>query len=212
MRLRPYTTKRALAAAFTCALLALAPASCGSSKRTPAAAVTSAPEGAAPGGFVGAQVPPERPHDFTLTDVNRRSVSTREYRGHVVVLAFVGTRCGAPCAVIGDQIRGALDQLSKQVPVLLVSVDPAGDKPAAIARYLAGASLSGRARYLTGSTAALRAAWRPYRVPAPAHGSAAFERFAPVFLLDAQGRARTEYALEQLTPEGLVHDIRALRG
>ena len=128
------------------------------------------------------------------------------------MLAFVGTRCRAPCTIIGDQIRGALEELSRPVPVLLVSVDPASDTPAAIARYFAAVSLTGRARYLTASVAALRAAWRPYRVPAPARGSAPFERFAPVFLLDAHGRARVEYALEQLTPEALVHDIRALGG
>jgi protein SCO1 len=211
MRVASYARKRALAAAFSCALLALPLASCGSSKRTPEAAATPV-EGAANGAFIGAPVPLEGPHDFTLTDSARRSASTREYRGRVLVLAFVGTRCRAPCTIIADQIRGALEELSHPVPVLLVSVDPASDTRAAIARYLAAVSLTGRARYLTGSVAALRAAWRPYRVPAPARGSAAFERFAPVFLLDARGRARVEYPLEALTPEGLVHDIRALGG
>jgi protein SCO1/2 len=208
MRVAPHAAKRALATAFSCALLALLLASCGSSKRTPQAAATAV-EGAT-AGFVGAPVPLEGAHDFTLTDPARRSVSTREYRGRVLVLAFVGTRCRAPCTVIGDQIRGALDELSRAAPVLLVSVDPAHDTPAAVARYLATVSLTGRARYLTGPIAALRAVWRAYRVPGPARGSSPYERFAPVFLLDAQGRTRVEYALEQLTPDALVHDIRAL--
>jgi len=210
--LLPFAFKRVLPAAFSCALLALSLTSCGSSKRTPEAAATAASGAAGGGGFIGASLPLVSPHDFTLTDSARRSASTREYRGHALVLAFVGTRCRAPCTVIGDQIRGALDELSRPPPVLLVSVDPADDTPAAIARYLAKVSLTGRARYLTGSVAALRAAWRPYHVPAPARGSSPYERFAPVFLLDAQGRARVEYPLEQLTPEALVHDVRALGG
>jgi len=169
-------------------------------------------EGSSASGFAGASLPLEAPHDFTLVDESGARVSTSDYRGHVVVLAFVGTRCGAPCIVIGDQVRGALDDLARTVPVLLVSVDPAGDSRAAIARFLARVSLAGRARYLgvTGACAELCAAWRAYRVPAPARGSAIFERFAPVILLDREGRARVEYALEQLTPEGLARDIRTL--
>jgi cytochrome oxidase Cu insertion factor (SCO1/SenC/PrrC family) len=97
------------------------------------------------------------------------------------------------------------------VPVLVVTVDPAADTRAAVARFLARVSLTGRVRYLTGSLAALRAAWLPYRVPAPARGSSAFERFAPVILLDRAGRARVEYALEQLTPEALAHDVGVLQ-
>jgi protein SCO1 len=196
---------RAPAAAVSLALLAFALAACGGSQST-----TGAATGSSPGGLAGAALPPGAPHDFTLVDEGGSRVATSEYRGHVVVLAFVGTRCGAPCTVIGDQVRGALDDLARSVPVLLVTVDPAGDSRAAIARFLASVSLGGRARFLSGSAAALRAAWRPYRVPAPARGAAIFERFAPVILLDREGRARVEYALEELTPEALAHDIRGL--
>jgi protein SCO1/2 len=210
MRIHDRTLGRAFPAGVCAALLLLTAASCGASKSTSAPAATSAAEGAQGSAFVGAALPLEAPHDFTLADELGRSASPREYRGRVVLLAFLGTRCGAPCIVVAEQIRGALDQLSRTVPVLLVSVQPASDSRAAIARFLARVSLAGRARYLTGSLAALRAAWLPYRVRAPVSGGAAFERFAPVILLDRAGRARVEYALEQLTPEALAHDIRAL--
>jgi protein SCO1/2 len=198
--------KSPISVVFSTALLALSAAACGSSKPPHAAAV----EAAAGGRFGGAALPSEAPRDFTLTDEDGREVSSREYRGRVVVLAFAGARCGAPCTVIADQIRGALDQISERVPALIVSVDPGGDDAAAVARFLARASLSGRVRFLTGSPAKLRAVWRAYRVPAPARSSTAFERFAPVLLLDRSGRARVEYGLEQLTPEALAHDIRSL--
>ena len=184
----------------------MALAACGGSRTTTA---TTA-EGSSPSSLVGAPLPLEAPHDFTLVDEAGNAVSTSAYRGRVVVLAFVGTRCGGPCIVIGDQVRGALDELARSIPALLVSVDPAGDSRVSIARFLARVSLAGRVLFLTGSAAALRAAWHPYRVPAPARGGALFERFAPVILLDRDGRARVEYALEQLTPEGLAHDIREL--
>jgi protein SCO1/2 len=196
--------------ALSCALATALIASCGGSPTTPATSSESA--GAPPGasGFAGAALPPEAAHGFTLLDQHGRTANAREYTGHVVVLAFLATHCGAPCVVIAQQIRGALDQLGAPVPVLLVSVDPSGDTRASIARFLAGVSLTGRARYLRGPRVSLEALWRDYHVPAPARGSSAFERFAPVVLLDREGRARVAYALEGLTPESLAHDIRAL--
>jgi cytochrome oxidase Cu insertion factor (SCO1/SenC/PrrC family) len=209
MRHRHPVANASLAA--VCAMLALAlGASCGTSKNAPAAATETRAEGASASGFAGAALPLASARDFTLADEHGRAVSSSEYRGRVVVLAFLGASCGAPCVVIAQQIRGALDALGARVPVLLVSIDPAADTPRAIARLLARSSLAGRARYLVGPAASLRAVWRSYRVPAPARGSAVFGRFAPVVLLDRDGRARVAYALEGLTPESLAHDIRAL--
>jgi protein SCO1/2 len=209
--MRPFhcAPRSRFAVTLSAALLALSAGACGSSKAPSATPAAGATQSVSAGGFAGVALPSEAPHDFTLSDEHRRAVSSRDYRGRAVLLVFAGTRCGAPCTVMADQIRGALDQLAG-VPVLIVSIDPAGDSAAAVARFLARSSLTGRVRYLTGTPAQLRAAWSPYHVPAPARGSAVFERFAPVFLLDRNGRPRVEYALEQLTPEALVHDIRAL--
>jgi protein SCO1/2 len=208
MRCRRPAANASIAALGAILAVALG-ASCGSSKNQ-AAAIDNRAEGASASGFAGAALPLARARDFTLADERGGVASSREYRGRTVVLAFLGTRCGAPCAVIAQQIRGALDALPARVPVLLVSVDPAADTARAIARLLARSSLTRRARYLVGPAASLRAVWSSYRVPAPARGSAVFGRFAPVVLLDGDGRARVEYALEGLTPESLAHDIRAL--
>src|SRR4029077_6253390 len=100
-------SRRSAALLGTIIASAVPASSCGTANSPPASSSTSA-EAVGAGGFVGAPVPVEAPHDFTLTDSSRRPASTREYRGHVLVLAFVGTRCRAPCTIIGDQIRGAL--------------------------------------------------------------------------------------------------------
>ena len=76
-------------------------------------------------GFVGAALPAGAPaRDFTLTDQYGRRVSLASYRGQVVVLTFLYPTCGAPCILIADQIRGALEELPRPVPVLIVSADP----------------------------------------------------------------------------------------
>jgi protein SCO1/2 len=188
-------------AALAAAILALA---LGGSSGSPPAS-SSASTGT---GFDGAALPAGQPvHDFALADQHGRRVSLASLRGRVVVLTFLYSRCGAACVVIAQQIRGALDDLARAVPVLIVSADPAGDTPARIARFLREVSLSGRVSYLGGPLRRLRALWSAYRVTPASAGRASFDLHAAVMLLDRRGGVRVLFEQEQLTPENLAHDI-----
>jgi protein SCO1 len=170
----------------------------------------SQPAGAT--GFEGAALPPGvLAPAFTLTDQHGHSVSLASYRGQVTIVAFVYSTCGATCVVIAQQIRGALDELSRPVPVLLISADPAADTPARVRGFLSRVSLSGRASYLRGDAAQLRRVWHAFGVTPASADSAAFKRTAPVYLIDRAGRERVIYQLEQLTPEAVAHDVRKLQ-
>lgn len=202
-------------------VLALALAGCGSSggsspsTTSPTSTGVSSSTGASSSsGFDGAALPVAPAHGFTLADVtgSGRGVSLSQYRGQVVILAFLYSTCGAPCVVIAQQIRGALDELGPHpTPVLIVSADPGADTGARVRHFLAQVSLTGRARWLTGSLAELRAIWRAYGITPASAGGAAFANSASVFLLDRSGRERVLFQSEQLTPEGLAHDIRKLQ-
>jgi protein SCO1 len=180
------------------------------------------PTGASPtSGFDGAALPTGVPaHDFALAEVPSGGrtapragpvVSLSQYRGQATILAFLYSSCGPTCVVIAQQIRGALDELGgRPVPVLLVSADPAVDTSARVHRFLARVSLTGRARWLTGSLAQLRPVWQAYGVIPASAGRAAFDSSASVFLLDRRGRERVLFQSEQLTPEALAHDVRKL--
>jgi protein SCO1/2 len=193
------------------ALVALTGCSSGSASSPSTASAGSPTSIPGVGGFDGAAIPPGAPlRDFTLTDEHGARVSLSSYRGKVMILAFPYTTCGDACVVIAEQIRGALDELGKAVPVLLISADPQADTRARIAQFLARTSLAGRVRYLTGSPAQLRAVWRSLRVVPASAGKAAFDQSASVFLLDRDGRERVIFQLEQLTPEALAHDVRKL--
>jgi protein SCO1/2 len=195
------------------ALVALAGCASRSSSSSSTASAGSPTSIPGVGGFDGAAIPPGAPlRDFTLTDQRGARVSLSSYRGKVTIVAFPYTTCGDACVVIAEQIRGALDELGKAVPVLLISADPQTDTRARIAQFLARTSLSGRVQYLTGSPAQLRAVWRSLRVVPASAGKAAFENSASVFLLDRNGRERVIFQLEQLTPEALAHDVRKLAG
>ncbi len=193
-------------------LLALALAGCssGSPRTVSASSTPTSIVGAS--GFDGAAIPPGAPlRDFTLADQSGARVSLASYRGQVTIVAFPYTSCGAACTVIAEQVRGALDELARPVPVLLVSADPAVDTPARVARFLARTSLAGRARYLSGSLAQLRPVWRSLRIVPASAGARAFAQSASVFVLDREGRERVIFQLEQLTPEALSHDVRRLQ-
>ena len=162
--------------------------------------------------FAGAALPANIiAPQFTLSDQEGARVSLAQYRGQVVVLTFLYSTCGAPCVLIAQQIRGALDELHGRVPVLIVSANPAADSAASVRRFLAEVALSGRARYLSGPPALLQRVWAAYHVKPASAGARKFDEYASVLLIDPSGRERVVFQSEQLTPESLSHDIQKLQ-
>ena len=108
--------------------------------------------------FAGALRPPDaRAPDFRLRDQDGKPVAMADYRGRTVVMTFVYSTCKDTCPAQVQSIRGALDKLGHDVPVLAVSVDPKQDTrgagegvPAQAARHRAGPL---RARHAGGAGA-----------------------------------------------------------
>jgi protein SCO1 len=160
--------------------------------------------------FAGALRPPGvPPKDFVLRDQDGKPASLAAYRGRVVVLTFMYSTCKDTCPLQADQIRGALDDLGGDAPpALTVSVDPANDTPDRAKSFLLKHALTGRMRFLLGSRAQLAPVWKAYGIQPQ---GAAFDHSVYVLLIDERGRQRIGFPLNQLTPEGLAHDIRLLR-
>jgi protein SCO1/2 len=206
VRLALLAVAAALLVALAIAVIAGGPAD----RSSPTNPSSNPPAGS---GFDGAALPAGPPaRDFTLTDQSGRSVSLRDFRGRVTILAFLYSTCRSACVLIAQQIRGALDELRHPIPVLIVSADPSADTPASVRRFLAQMSLSGRVEYLTAPLARLRPVWAAYGIVPATRGRAAFDRYASVLLLDRRGSPRVLFESEQLTPEALSHDIGRLGG
>jgi protein SCO1/2 len=62
-------------------------------------------------------------------------------------------------------------------------------------------------RFLLGTRAQLAPVWKAYGIQPQGNG---FEHSAYVLLIDRHGRQRVSFPVDQLTPEGLTHDIRKL--
>jgi protein SCO1/2 len=195
--------------------LALGPSGHGGSGTAGTTSVSSAASAGPAPELDGAPLPGNvQAPGFTLSNQSGRTVSLGEYRGRVVVLAFLYTTCGGACVLIAQQIRGALDELAgehERAPaVLIVSADPAADTRARVRGFLAEVSLTGRAEYLTGPLPQLRRIWRAYHVRPASAGRAAFAEYASVLLVDGAGAERVLFQSEQLTPEAIAHDVAKL--
>lgn len=194
----PARVPRITAAAALATAVALVATGCGSHQATST-------------GFDGAIFPAGvRAPNFTLSDLSGHPVSMNGQRGHVVALAFMPGDCRT-CLLVAEQLRGALDELgsSADVHTILVSTDPA-TAPARLKAFLARNALLGRVIYLTADEARLRKVWRAYHATTAHAGRAAAEDSITVLLIDKRGTERVGFGIEQMTPEGLSHDIRLL--
>ena len=159
------------------------------------------------GSFAGAVRPETPPASFTLRNEEGRPVDIAGFRGQPVVVTFLYTTCENECPTIAQQIRGALDRLGEDVPVVAVSVDPEGDTPASAKRFLARQKLSGRMSFLLGTEAQLQPVWRAFGIAPQTEGR---EHSASVVLLSTDGRQAVGFPISELTPEGVADDLRRL--
>ena len=159
-------------------------------------------------GFAGAIRPPgARAPAFRLRDQDGAVTSMAQYRGRPVVMTFLYSTCEDTCPLQVQSIRGALDRVGADVPVLGVSVDPRGDSPERARRFVLKQRMTGRMRFLLGRRAALEPVWRGYGI-APQRGK--LDHSAYVVLVDGRGRQRVGFPASELTPEDLAHDVRLL--
>ncbi|MBJ7519943.1 MAG: SCO family protein [Solirubrobacteraceae bacterium] len=160
-------------------------------------------------GYAGAlrpaNIPPSEPEG--LRDQDGNEVSLADVAGKPVVVTFLYTTCEDTCPLTAQQIRGALDDLGEDVPVLAFSVDPANDTPERAKRFLLEQQMTGRMRFLVGPRAALQRQWDAYGIRPQKED---LEHTASLVILDGEGRQRIGFPIDKLTPDGLAHDLRAL--
>ena len=166
---------------------------------------------AARSAFDGPTLPPHlRAPGFTLTDQNGRRVSLAADRGKVVVLTFIHSLCHDTCPFMVEQIKGALNDLpdgGRNIPTIGVSAAQAEDTPHNRKAFLAKHQMTGRMEFVNGSLSTMRRVWHAWHIQ-PVTPKVDHSTF--VLLIDKRGYERIGFAADQLTPEGLAHDIRAL--
>jgi len=195
----------ALATLLACAIAAVAALLVAELREQPASALTPGPTG-----FMGSVRPPgvPAPELRGLRAADGEPVpAMADLRGGPVIVTFVYSTCEDTCPAQVQTIRAALDELGRDVPVLAVSVDPAGDTPARARRFVGEQKMTGRMRYLLGDRAALRRVWTGYAI---APQGRELDHTATVVLVDPRGRQRVSFPHQVLTADGLAHDVARL--
>ena len=93
--------------------------------------------------------------DFSLRDQNGRTVRLSAQRGKVVLITFLYTHCPDLCPLTAVHIDEALGRLGARrsgVVALAITVDPKGDTPASMRRFVRSHAFRPQFRYLTGAT------------------------------------------------------------
>jgi protein SCO1/2 len=162
----------------------------------------------APAGWQGAIRPPgTRLPDFSLTTQDGERLTAAQLRGRPVVVTFLYSTCRDTCPAQVQSIRGALDDVGRDVPVIGVSVDPGNDTPGRARAFLLKQSMTGRMEFLLGSRAQLAPVWGAFGIAPQRDGR---EHSAYTVLVDAAGRQRIGFPASQLTPGRLAADLRRL--
>jgi protein SCO1/2 len=166
------------------------------------------PQLALTNGWAGAIRPPglDVPR-FVLHDERGHAVTSASLLGKPTVFAFIYSTCRDTCPAQVQDIRGALDDTGLKLPVVGVSVDPANDTPKRAQAFLLAQSMTGRMRFLLGTRAQLAPVWKAFGIQPQ---TKALEHSAHVVLADARGVQRIGFPFDQLTPEGLAHDLTRL--
>lgn len=168
----------------------------------------------AKGGTLGAVAPTaETAPAFQLTDQDGNARSLEEFRGKVVLLDFIWTRCPGPCPILTglhvDVQRKLPPELRAKTQFVSISLDPVRDTPSVMREYATkrGADLSGWS-FLTGPPEQVDAVIRSYGVGSAKAPDGQIEHVVATFLIGPDGRIERRYiGLDGHDPKEIVRDI-----
>ncbi len=153
--------------------------------------------------------------DFHLVDTTGATRSLADYRGKVVMLFFGYTNCPDECPTTLAKMAQAVDRLGedgKRVQGILVTVDPARDTPAVLAKYAAAfhSSFVG----LSASEMAIATTAKDFKLfyaagkPAES-GVYTVDHTSGIFVFDPEGRLRL-FMGSKIWIDAMVHDLKLL--
>lgn len=144
-----------------------------------------------PGTSLGAHPAP----DFRLTNQFGEPVSLSQFRGKVVILAFVDSQCTTICPLTTAsmlQARQLLGAAGDKVQLVGIDANPAATSTADVMAYSRVHGMVNQWDFLTGSIGQLRAAWQAYHVYVQIEAGQV-DHTPALFVIDAEGREEKVY-------------------
>ncbi len=173
---------------------------------------TTATTAAYSGGTVS---PVKAAPELGLRTWNGRRVTMADYTGKAVLVTFLYVNCPDVCPLIVDNLVRVKDRLGpagKRLRIVAVSVDPVGDTPAAVKRFLSNHRATADVDYLIGSRDALEAAWARWGIGARADkdNPSLIEHSGVIWGVDRRGRRATFYPASGFDVADIEGDVRLL--
>jgi protein SCO1 len=163
--------------------------------------------------FAGTELLPLKASpEFALRDQDGRLVRLSQLRGKAVLVTFLYVHCPDVCPLIADNLDIVLRRLGPArtgVRALAVSVDPQGDDPVSVRKFIRAHRLLPQFRYLAGTRKQLEPVWRAYHIAAMDTPEHMVDHSAYTMLVDRAGKQRVLYDA-QVKPAQVLHDLRAL--
>jgi protein SCO1 len=164
-------------------------------------------------------MPGERVADVALVDETGASTGIADLRGYVIAVTFMYTRCPLPnfCPLMDRHFKAVQDrvgsdaQLKGQVRLLSVTLDPAYDTPAVLAKHAARLGADPAVwRFVTGPKERVRRFGGQFGVSTPGGEQDEIEiaHNLRTVVIDRQGRLRATLNGNEWTPPQLVDQLR----
>ena len=155
---------------------------------------------------------------FALTDLSGDEVTLADYRGKVVLLNFMFTKCPDYCPTLTAVLGNVQDELIREglgdrVQFLSVTVDPENDTPELLRRYADAMHLDTAGwTFLTGAEPMIQQVSGSYGVFFERMANGSVQHNLLTTVIDRSGQMRVQYAGERFDPDELLGDLRALVG
>lgn len=130
---------------------------------------------------------------FTLTDQFGHRHALADFRGHVVALAFIDSRCTTTCPLTAQMLRDAkadLGPAGKQVQLVAVNANPTAVTPADVKAWSEVHHMTDRWLFLTGPAPELKRLYRLYHIAVEVDPDGEVTHTDAVYLLDRRGDER----------------------
>ena len=157
-----------------------------------------------------------RAPDFTLLDTKGQRLQLAQLRGRTVLLAFVYTTCASACPLLSYRMGLLQTTLADagafpaRVAMLSVTVDPARDTAAALARYAGGFDARPGWYFLRDSPERMRPVLHAYDEWTRLRPDGELDHPARLYLIDPAGRIREIYSLAFFDERQAFLDILAV--
>lgn len=160
---------------------------------------------------------------FTLLDTDSTEVQfPDDYKGKTTVISFIYTHCPDVCPAITANMKNIQEELDDTTDIRFVELtfDPERDTPSALAKYKKLYDLNDQFSLLTGSSSEIDSLLNRLNIVAEKTQIDSLQQDSSdyfmnhsntIYLMDKQGRIRTEYPANVVPPEHVSEDLQKIR-